>query len=396
MAARRYIAATGACMLALWISVAGAQPQPPMGAPPPGHPPPGAHPPPPPPPPPPPGFPPPHWPPPDHPPPPVTEQPRILEAPAPTVITALPQPEAPAPAQVDASAPAVGAQSVQPATAAAAMPATPSVPVATPPTAGVSTVGQDTSVASSDPVAVAETDAGPPAWPWILALSLALLAWWAASRRSQRLAQEARQLTRQQRQLKSAHEQLRQQSAHLRNLSIHDPLTGALNRQAFAAELRELIDHLARFGRPLNLIVFDLDHFKAINDQCGHLAGDAALKLVVGIAREHLVSADLLGRFGGDEFLIACADQSLASCAGLADAIRVAVECKAPGHTPALPGLTLSMGVAEANPDAGYDPDELFARADAALYEAKRQGRNRVVTRDAVAPGASAPGHRHL
>jgi diguanylate cyclase (GGDEF)-like protein len=394
MAARKHIAGMGACMLALWVGVAGAQPQPPMGPPPPGHAPPGAHPPPPPPPPP--GFPPPRWPPPDHPPP-IAQQPREPEAPAPTLITALPPPEQSAPTQVDASFAAVGAQIAQPATTAASMPAPPSLPVATPPSAGT-TASQAAADPASNAVAaaVADPEAGPPAWPWILALSLALLAWWAASRRSQRLAQEARQLTRQQRQLKSAHEQLRQQSAHLRNLSIHDPLTGALNRQAFAAELRELIDHLARFGRPLNLIVFDLDHFKQINDQCGHLAGDAALKLVVGIAREHLVSADLLGRFGGDEFLIACADQSLASCAVLADAIRDAVERKAPEHTPALPGLTLSMGVAEANPDAGYDPDELFARADAALYEAKRQGRNRVVTRDAVAPGVSAPGHRHL
>jgi diguanylate cyclase (GGDEF)-like protein len=156
------------------------------------------------------------------------------------------------------------------------------------------------------------------------------------------------------------------------------------------------MDHLGRFGRPLNLIVFDLDHFKAINDTRGHLAGDAALKLVVGIVREHLVSADLFGRFGGDEFLIACADQSLESCTQLADRIRAAVEHKAPMHGPPLPGLTLSMGIAESNAEAGYVPDELFARADAALYDAKRLGRNRVVSRAASAEAIAAPGHRHL
>ena len=113
---------------------------------------------------------------------------------------------------------------------------------------------------------------------WLLALSLALLAWWVASRRSHRLAQQTQQLSRQQRQLRSAHEHLRQQSAHLRNLSIHDPLTGTLNRQAFAGELRELLDHLSRFSRPLNLIVFDLDHFKSINDTFGHQMGDLVLQ----------------------------------------------------------------------------------------------------------------------
>ena len=322
----------------------------------------------------------------------------MARAPAPTpstVITALPEAPASAVPETATDVPAVGAQTLPTTSSVDSAPVQP-VMQAVAASAVTPAMSADTGVSATTAQTSDGTTESPIVWPWILALVLALLAWWASSRRSQRLAQETRQLSRQQRQLRSAHEHLRQQSAHLRNLSIHDPLTGALNRQAFAGELRELIDHLARFGRPLNLIVFDLDHFKAINDQRGHLAGDAALKLVVGIAREHLVSADLLGRFGGDEFLIACADQTLDSCAVLADTIRQAVERKAPLHDPPLPGLTLSMGVAEADPQAGYDPDELFARADAALYDAKRGGRNRVVTRDAGASGPSAPGHRHL
>jgi diguanylate cyclase (GGDEF)-like protein len=232
---------------------------------------------------------------------------------------------------------------------------------------------------------------------WLLALSLAVLAWWASARRSRRLADEAAALARQQRQLRNAHQQLQADSAQLRKLSIHDPLTGTLNRQAFATELRELIDQLSRYSRPLTLIVFDLDHFKQINDQQGHLAGDAALKLVVGIVREHLVSADLFGRFGGDEFLIACADQSPASCATLAETIRVAVETQAPAHDPPLPGLTLSIGLAQADASSGYDPDALFARADAALYAAKRRGRNCIVAADESLPSPDAQTlQRHL
>lgn len=246
-------------------------------------------------------------------------------------------------------------------------------------------------------------EAAPGPSPWLPAsllavLALMMLGWWRARRHGHDLAEQARVLDREQRLLKSAHQTLKAQSERLREQSILDPLTGVLNRQAFATELREAIMHLSRFDRPLNLIVFDLDHFKSINDRQGHLAGDAALKLVVGIVREHLVSADLFGRFGGDEFLIACADQPLESCRALGERIRLAVETRASTHTPALPGLTLSMGLAQADAETGYLPDALFARADAALYEAKRLGRNRVVVADDTTPGlpADATQQRHL
>ncbi len=245
----------------------------------------------------------------------------------------------------------------------------------------------------------AEAPANPPSrsLPWLLLLALAgaLLAWWASLRRSRQLREEAERLARQQRFLKSAHNHLRQKSEQLQQLSMHDPLTGTLNRQAFAAELRERIDHLARYNQPLSLIVFDLDHFKAINDSHGHLVGDAALALVVGVVREHLVSDDLFGRFGGDEFMIACAGQHAAGTVALAERLRAAVAERAPLAEPPIPGLTLSLGVAQADPDHGYHPDELFARADAALYVAKQGGRNRVV---ADAPAAAMVGaiRRHL
>ncbi|MGN6229215.1 MAG: GGDEF domain-containing protein [Dyella sp.] len=235
-------------------------------------------------------------------------------------------------------------------------------------------------------------------WLWLLALGGVLLAWWTAWRRSQHLHDEKERLARQQRVLKSAHSHLQRKSEKLQHLSMHDPLTGALNRQAFGVELRDRIDHLAKYNLPLSLIVFDLDHFKQINDRLGHLVGDKALALVVGVAREHLVSDDVFGRFGGDEFMVACPGQTAAQALTLADTLRQAVAARAPIADPPIPGLTLSLGVAQADPERGYDIDDLFARADAALYVAKQRGRNACVAADdeVPMPVESAAVRRHL
>jgi diguanylate cyclase (GGDEF)-like protein len=227
-----------------------------------------------------------------------------------------------------------------------------------------------------------------PRWLWLLAAAavLSFLGWRASVRRSGELAKEAERLAREQRQLKSQHGQLKSQSEQLRQMATNDPLTGVLNRQGFAGELRTALDHLARFRRPLNLMLIDMDNFKQINDRLGHLVGDQSLKLVVGVAREHLDSEHLFGRFGGDEFMIACADESLENTAALAEAIRAAVVKAAAAHDPPLTGLSLSIGIAQANAEAGYRSETLFHRADTALYAAKHGGRNRVVLSDESLP----------
>ncbi|OZB58473.1 MAG: hypothetical protein B7X39_18775 [Lysobacterales bacterium 14-68-21] len=239
---------------------------------------------------------------------------------------------------------------------------------------------------------------GAPTWPWLALLLALALAWWTAWRHSQRLRAETERLARQQRVLKSAHSHLQRKSEKLQHLSMHDPLTGTLNRQAFGAELRDRIDHLSKYSQPLSLIVFDLDHFKQINDLHGHLVGDAALALVVGVVREHLVSDDLFGRFGGDEFMIACPGQDAVRTLALAETLREAVAARAPAAEPPVPGLTLSLGVAQADADQGYGIDELFARADAALYVAKQRGRNHAVAADDSMMAQAVPGtvRRHL
>ena len=185
---------------------------------------------------------------------------------------------------------------------------------------------------------------------WLLAAACValLVGWRGALRKSRALGDETERLARNQRQLLSAHTQLKSQSEHLRQLAINDPLTGALNRQGFANDLKQVLEHLSRFHRPLNLTLFDLDNFKSINEQLGHLVGD----------------------------------QALAETAALAESIRAAVVREgALGH-PSMTGLSLSLGIAQANPETGYLPDSLFRRADTALYTAKSSGRNRVVLAD--------------
>lgn len=222
--------------------------------------------------------------------------------------------------------------------------------------------------------------------------ALLLLAWWHSRRRAAALSDEALALSRQQRQLRNAHHQLKQQSEALRQMTVQDALTGTMNRQSFAAALQDLLQHAEAQGKSVALYVFDLDHFKSINDRHGHLAGDSALKTLVGIVRENLDSADLFGRFGGDEFLISHAAEDPAHSLALAERIRAAVVSRSTAAGPGRPPLTVSIGIAHATPDNGYAMEDLFHRADTALYAAKRAGRNRAVLEDLAHP--APPDHQ--
>lgn len=216
-------------------------------------------------------------------------------------------------------------------------------------------------------------------WPWLIALACGalLFAWWRTRQRAAELEHEAAQLQRRQQHAQALNARLQAESDQLRRQAVQDTLTGALTRHAFAASLKDLLVHASHYGRPVALLVMDLDHFKSINDQYGHLSGDAALKLVVGITRENLGSGDLLGRFGGDEFLVAAIDHDPAAALALGEAIRKSVAQRA-GATQALAKLRVSIGIAHATSTSGYDLEHLFQRADAALYAAKRSGRDRV------------------
>lgn len=225
-------------------------------------------------------------------------------------------------------------------------------------------------------------------WPWWLALVLLVMAgaWWRSHSRAARLSAESDALERRQRHLQTAHRELREKADQLQHTAVQDGLTGTMTRSAFASEFDTVLAHAAHFGKPVALLMFDLDHFKQINDTHGHAAGDTALKLVVGIVREKLTSSDLFGRFGGDEFMIGCAGSDGPQALQLAEEIRASLVRHVSERRAQPADLSLSIGAAVADPDSGYDVDRLFQRADTALYAAKRAGRNRAVLADRTMP----------
>lgn len=176
---------------------------------------------------------------------------------------------------------------------------------------------------------------------------------------------------------------LESENAAMREAAGTDPLTGLANRRHIAEELKRQHALLIRTGTSFALLLADIDGFKAINDRIGHAAGDAAL---VGLSRLLLAQcrpSDLVGRYGGDEFLIIVPQITIENAATLADRLRAAIATAPPdafGGTP----LTISLGIAEAH--ASEPLPDLLARTDAALYQAKADGRNRVVVAEGPNP----------
>jgi diguanylate cyclase (GGDEF)-like protein len=158
--------------------------------------------------------------------------------------------------------------------------------------------------------------------------------------------------------------------------SRHDALTGMRNRRALADDLRELETHPDRARQTFALALCDIDHFKAYNDRLGHLAGDRALRMIAATIRGALRDGDLAYRFGGEELLLVLQDVAGAQAVAAVERVRLAVESAAIPHPEGIGGvLTVTIGVASGE----VDLPRVLARADAALYEGKRSGRNRVV-----------------
>jgi len=163
----------------------------------------------------------------------------------------------------------------------------------------------------------------------------------------------------------------------LRLLARIDPLTGVSNRLAINEATTLMLAHSARYRQPLGVLMLDADHFKNVNDRFGHNGGDKVLRSLVVSIRATLRDSDLIGRVGGEEFVVLSPGADLASAMLLAERVRSTVE-----NTPlVIDGqpltLTVSVGVAVAAVN-DRDGTALLQRADAALYEAKRAGRNRV------------------
>ena len=152
-----------------------------------------------------------------------------------------------------------------------------------------------------------------------------------------------------------------------------DPLTSVANRRALDRELRRALALAERHERSLSVIMFDIDGFKAINDTYGHSVGDTVVVTVSRVAAACLRGSDLLGRWGGDEFLIVSSEVDGEPAALIAERVRAVIEAGA-----FLDSVTVTASFGVASHEAGDTVDQLVARADAALYDAKDGGRNRV------------------
>jgi diguanylate cyclase (GGDEF)-like protein/PAS domain S-box-containing protein len=166
--------------------------------------------------------------------------------------------------------------------------------------------------------------------------------------------------------------------AELFLLATTDMLTGLCNRRQFFALAGPQIELAARNQRPLSLLLFDIDYFKAINDRYGHEAGDQVLIAVAARARSVTRSADIICRYGGEEFVILLVDTGAAQACVVAERLRDALAGAPVPVGPHLIATTLSAGVTTSTPEAPKPLEQLLHLADSAMYRAKQAGRNQV------------------
>jgi diguanylate cyclase (GGDEF)-like protein len=163
----------------------------------------------------------------------------------------------------------------------------------------------------------------------------------------------------------------------LREASITDELTGLRNRRYLMQRFNEEFERSRRLGRPLGFFMLDLDHFKSINDSCGHPFGDLVLKTVARSIADAIREYDIAGRYGGEEFGVVVSETTPDSLILLAERIRESIATLSIGDALTCVRVTVSIGVAVLETDD--TPEILLKRADAALYQAKNEGRNRTV-----------------
>jgi diguanylate cyclase (GGDEF)-like protein len=206
-------------------------------------------------------------------------------------------------------------------------------------------------------------------------------------RAMQRLAQMRQRLV-------QLSEELRTANAQLEELSSVDALTGLMNRRALDARLQQELDLARREGKPLTLMLCDVDHFKRYNDALGHVGGDTCLRRVAQLLRETCRRpGDCAGRYGGEEFALVLPNTPRSGAMTYARALARTIELAAIPHpdSPTQPHITLSGGITTCLPDDSTTMEGLLLRADDALYNAKATGRNRSsATRCRWTPWSSA------
>ncbi len=164
--------------------------------------------------------------------------------------------------------------------------------------------------------------------------------------------------------------------------SMQDALTGADNRRHMDTRLHAEIAFAKRHERPLSFLLLDIDHFKKVNDQYGHPAGDEVLKSVADVVRGQLRTEDAFARYGGEEFAIVVRDTALSGAVHLAERVRECIGRTAMNLDGASAAVTMSIGCSSLSCCREASTEELIAVADRRLYRAKRGGRNRVVWTD--------------
>lgn len=173
-------------------------------------------------------------------------------------------------------------------------------------------------------------------------------------------------------------EDLEAANEELASLAERDALTGLFNRRKMSSVMQAELERSTRYGNLFSIILCDIDHFKQFNDHYGHQAGDVVLKNLARVFQDEARAPDVVCRFGGEEFVIVMPETHANDAVEFADRIRRIVAAQRIRHLDApLPSTTMSFGVA-GFPRNGRNTDELISAADAALYEAKRQGRNQV------------------
>ncbi len=171
--------------------------------------------------------------------------------------------------------------------------------------------------------------------------------------------------------------QLQAANAKLQKLSSTDRLTGLYNRGHWEESLKTAYARNQRYGNATSLVMFDIDHFKQVNDTYGHQAGDKVIERVAEVVREHVRDSDVAGRYGGEEFGVVLSDTDKAGGGFFAERLRKAIEALEVVHEGQGIRFTISLGVADLSRPSISHAD-LIAWADHALYASKKGGRNRV------------------
>ncbi|MDP2401259.1 MAG: diguanylate cyclase, partial [Actinomycetota bacterium] len=174
-------------------------------------------------------------------------------------------------------------------------------------------------------------------------------------------------------------DRLRDARERLEHMATTDGLTGLWNRRFTLESLARELDRARREGASTGVVLVDIDHFKGVNDDYGHAAGDEALRRTADVLSQVVRQYDIVGRVGGEEMLVVAPDVSAGSLGVLAERLRAAVEALDTADVCPDRSLTISVGTALAAAGQAETVDALIARADAAMYAAKDAGRNRVV-----------------